>query len=398
VVDSSNNKEWKLTRIDLEVLAALSAYHGARILSAQNFEFFRRTGDRACLRDSIGYAVEALGRWQRIVELTDGVYYEHMVFNEPPNQIGHWKDLVPLLAHDVGRLKEIDRLYLKYRESPRDAQSLKAAYPWYTQTLTWGEKEGVLSRWVGEIVPAVPLDYPFYEQRGREHVVQAPELVIQELFANGAIPRLGHVPVRFADGDREVPIRASVIGQRRDVQVVLRCAVPGRDEKYRSIEMREHGDNVYLGLVPPMAPGSKLHYYIEAKDRNGISAFSHGTGKSPHILFLGYRGEKPSITHQHVCECCTGDDLSIRVGVHTSSPLLYVRLHYRHLIQSEDWNIVDMENVGGVDYEAVIMGEYITSRWDIMYAIEAVDECGNGTFYPNLDIRQPFVVVTAKSA
>ena len=398
IADSAGNKEWLLTRVDLEVLAKLSGYHGARILSAQKFEFFRNTGERACLRDSIMYAEEALTCWQRIVELTDGVYYDHMVFNEPPNQIGHWKDLLPFLQHDVNRLKEIDRLFLMYCENPNGARSLTVEYPWYKQTMEWNETDGVLSRWAGEIVRAAALDYPFYEQRGHEHVVQAPEALIQELFADRPEPRVVHAPLRFAGGDQEIPIRASIIGNRHDLRISVRYKMSESGNDFRSIEMHEHDANVYVALIPPAAPGHTIYYYIEAKPMSDSDPSFHGTDKHPHRVMLGSRDERPTIVHRHLCQCHPGEDLCIRATVQASTGLHYVRLHYRHLIQSEDWTVVDMTHVGGDEYEAIIAGRFITPDWDLTYAIEAMGECGNGAFYPNLDIMQPFIVVSVKSA
>jgi hypothetical protein len=40
----------------------------------------------------------------------------------------------------------------------------------------------------------------------------------------------------------------------------------------------------------------------------------------------------------------------------------------------------------------VIPGEFIVPNWDIMYLIEVVDISGSGTFYPDFNGRQPFVV------
>ena len=48
------------------------------------------------------------------------------------------------------------------------------------------------------------------------------------------------------------------------------------------------------------------------------------------------------------------------------------------------------------EYEAVIPGEFVVPGWDLMYAIETVDETSAGSFYPDLDERQPFVVVKTK--
>ena len=397
ITSPASNREWRLTRIDLESLAELSEYHGARILSAQRFEFFRKIGDRASLRGAIRYAQAALRRWHRIVELTDGVYYDHMVFNEPPNQIGHWKDLLPLLIHDVRRLEEIDRLFLAYCARPNATASLRPSLPWYQQPLEWAEQDGVLSRSVGEIVPAEPLEYPFYEQRGNEHVVQAPEAVIQDLFKRFEELTVVHVPIRFSEGDREIPIRASIIGSRHDIEINLRYTIAERDGTFESAKLLEHHENVYVGFLPATEPGLTIHYFIEARASGRALPVVHGTEQNPHVVRLGYRGEKPLIVHQPPLHCAFGKPLGITATVHSSAALHHVHLHYRHLIQSESWTVIAMTEAAGGAYAASIPGSHMRIGWDLMYAIEAVDECGNGTFHPDMDVRQPFFVVSVRS-
>jgi hypothetical protein len=66
------------------------------------------------------------------------------------------------------------------------------------------------------------------------------------------------------------------------------------------------------------------------------------------------------------------------------------------LDQSEDWRIVEMKKGGGMKYEAVIPGEFVDPGWDLSYLIEAVDVSGAGSFYPDFDKRQPFVVIRVR--
>ena len=320
-----------------------------------------------------------------------------MVFNEPPNQIGHWKDLLPFLTHDVDRLEEVDRLFLAYCEKPSTAASLRPALTWYQQPLKWTEQDGVLSRSADGIVAAEPLEYPFYEQRGNEHVVQAPQAVVQDLFTRVEEFSVVHVPVRSSDGDREIPIRASIIGDRHDLEVNLRYAITQRDGTFESIEMREHDDNVYVGFLPPTEPGLTIFYCIEGRANGKAHPVVHGTEQNPHVLRLGYRGEKPLITHQPPPNCAFGKPLGITAKVQSAAALHYVRLHYRHLIQSEPWTVIAMTELAGGAYVASIPGSYMKAGWDLMYAIEAVDECGNGTFHPDMDVAQPFFVVSVRS-
>jgi hypothetical protein len=45
------------------------------------------------------------------------------------------------------------------------------------------------------------------------------------------------------------------------------------------------------------------------------------------------------------------------------------------------------------EYQATVPGEHLDPQWDFMYLIEAMDACGNGTIYPDLEVETPYVVV-----
>jgi hypothetical protein len=106
---------------------------------------------------------------------------------------------------------------------------------------------------------------------------------------------------------------------------------------------------------------------------------------------------KPAIMHTDILKAHAGTDLKVLAKIQTTTKCAAVRLYYRHLDQSEDWRIIDMRNVRGSEYEAAIPGEFIVPTWDIMYAIEAVDISGTGSFYPDFNGRQPFVVAAVES-
>jgi hypothetical protein len=42
-------------------------------------------------------------------------------------------------------------------------------------------------------------------------------------------------------------------------------------------------------------------------------------------------------------------------------------------------------------YEAVIPGNFIVPKWDLMYFLEAVDTKGNGRMYPDLEKEMPYI-------
>jgi hypothetical protein len=44
-------------------------------------------------------------------------------------------------------------------------------------------------------------------------------------------------------------------------------------------------------------------------------------------------------------------------------------------------------------YAATIPGDFIISKWDLMYFIEALDTAGNGTQWPDLAHAMPYLIV-----
>ncbi|PYV10338.1 MAG: hypothetical protein DMG07_21290 [Acidobacteria bacterium] len=109
---SEKNKEYAANRIDLAALALLARYHAAKIRAAGNLALFYASGDEAALVAAKSLAAAALEVWRRLVRLTDGVYYPQMVFG--PRDVGHWKDNLVFVRHDVSRLEEVSKLLDAY--------------------------------------------------------------------------------------------------------------------------------------------------------------------------------------------------------------------------------------------------------------------------------------------
>jgi hypothetical protein len=380
-----SGKELASTRIDFGVLAELARYHAERIRSAQEYRFFALTGDRQHLLDCIKHYRAAVARWAAIAKLTEGVYYDHMVFNRPPEQIGHWKDELPFLEVDLKRLEEIDRVFLLNSEHPEISEKWKRE-PRQKMTLRWKEEQGVLKRWADTTL--APDDST--EDLPDRYSMESPQSTIRNLFSSLRYTKILHVPVRHTKPESQIEIHASLLGLRKDVRLQLFYRVAGRGFEFTPVNMSEREKNVYSASIPAGKSGDRLLYYIKASDETD---FFHGSAKEPHAIAVrASSGSKPDIVHSDILKARVGTSVRVEAKVGTAGKHVAVRLHYRHLDQSEDWNIVDMKSCGDSLYEATIPGDFIVPNWDIMYAIEAIDSAGAGRFYPDLDVRQPFVV------
>jgi hypothetical protein len=47
-------------------------------------------------------------------------------------------------------------------------------------------------------------------------------------------------------------------------------------------------------------------------------------------------------------------------------------------------------------YAAVIPGDFIVTRWDLMYFVEVMDNRGNGAIYPDLELEIPYIIVPVR--
>jgi hypothetical protein len=80
--------------------------------------------------------------------------------------------------------------------------------------------------------------------------------------------------------------------------------------------------------------------------------------------------------------------------VRDPSGVKWVRLRYRGVTQYQDYSTLDLHATGRPnEYEAVVPGEQIGSKWDFMYFFEVMDGVGNGRIHPDLDRETPYVVV-----
>ena len=79
-VSDPHSAEYRATECDLNVLAQLARYHAAKKLAAMHLAFFEVTQQKGRLPKALEQAQAAASAWRRIVEITDGFYYDDLVF------------------------------------------------------------------------------------------------------------------------------------------------------------------------------------------------------------------------------------------------------------------------------------------------------------------------------
>lgn len=386
IVEGQRKQELRSTRTDIGVLSSLARYHSARLRSAVEYAVFVKTGERHRLWGAIEHFERALAHWQQIANLTTGVYYAHMVFNRPPDQIGHWKDELPMLEAELQRLRAIDGIYERAVANPDATIKWKPQLPRYTLTMKWKEENGVLTRWADTQPVAEAAD-----KSVDRYSMKSPEAVWCEVMQRQRYRKILHGPIRWTEDDK-VQIRASLTGVRDNVPLRLFYRLAGAGFRYDEIRMQDTGGNVYSAELKGIPAGSRVLYYIEAKAN---TTFLHGSAKEPHELLVRTKGETPPNIHSIAQpKAHIGQPVLINAKVESLRRMAIVRLRYRHLDQSEDWRTVEMRWTGDPGrYEAAIPGDFVSPGWDLIYSIEAIDEFGNGAFYPDAEQRDPAEVI-----
>ena len=141
-----------------------------------------------------------------------------------------------------------------------------------------------------------------------------------------------------------------------------------------------------------------MEYFIETEDASGRrSTFPRDGGLRPIRVTVTGDREPPTISHTPVRECAPGEPLKLIAEVKDPSGVKWVRLRYRGVNQHQDYRTLRMLPTGAENlYQAEIPAGHIRPEWDLMYFIEAMDNCGNGRIYPDLEVETPYVVVRLK--
>jgi hypothetical protein len=226
------------------------------------------------------------------------------------------------------------------------------------------------------------LSISFHAHLGADWFVSA--LVVRPLE-----PAIRHVPVRAADATTDLTIRAAVSAPQgiREAVFVHRTEATATRTSMRPVEE----GLLYETTIPAkvLESGRRLEYWFEATATDGrtsrLPARTGGRRAFPVLLYRGIH-QAPKIYHDPVCEAVPGTSVTVEGRALSRRAIQSFRLYYRYASQYYHWQVVELEP--GPDEEtgsAQIPGDYVVPEWDIMYYLEAVDDVGSGTFWPESD-------------
>lgn len=343
LIGEKRNREFEVTVVDLKILANLADYHSRRIRAAYFYALYKRSHDLGALMEAKMHEQFAVEHWGDLVDAAGDVYNGDLRMGlRRAGLAGHWRDELAALQQGLEKLDDEIKNYKR-----RDGDALPVIY---------------------------------------------------------------HVPVRKPGWSPE-GIRATVFGKApiKEVQLVFRR--PGGEYR-RAYMLYQRGPLASMLKLPEFDEGT-VEYYIEATDETGRkTTFPAEGADAPIVSKVIYQDLRrpleihgrtisaapdmrpPRVEHQRVTSAPALKPMKIAASATDPSGVKWVRLRYRPVTQFEDYRTLEMKHVEGTDrYEAVVPGEHVVPKYDFMYFIEAVDNAGNGTIYPNLEKEAPYVIV-----
>jgi hypothetical protein len=105
----ASSKEFWATNMDFRILSGMARYFAHKIRAATGLGFYYRTGDIGQLRQAIRSGEKALAAWKELSARADEIYSDNLVFG--PGSVGHWKDNIRFVEHDLKQLKYQEEIY-----------------------------------------------------------------------------------------------------------------------------------------------------------------------------------------------------------------------------------------------------------------------------------------------
>lgn len=372
-------REWVASEPDFLALAHLARFHAHRQLAAYELAWHDRTGDGEALRAARRELEAALKQWQALVEVTDGLYPDEMVFG--PQDYGHWKDRLPYVRHDLEAVAERERVWAAFGRfdfgfdfgGPADIPTNVASY----------RRDPYL--WRHTVAPRFELataDTDYSAERGYGWASAGQRRV-------RALPPTPYLELRAVLKNP----------QRLPRNVLYGDWIEG--EGAQTFRVRTGSGRFRAFILAP--EGGHQERVIEARDGHVDVVFPEGAWRASGIVLrreppepepalppLPMQGPRPMIAHVAPKLASAGRPLKLSLQISPAHPGLLTRLHYRPLNQLAAYKTLE---VPGNQPVFVIPGEDVPAEWDLMYYFEILGRSG-GWFHPDPTVATPYFVVS----
>jgi hypothetical protein len=375
----ASNAEWRSTTADFEVLSLLARYHAFKQTATDQVTYFDATGDRAALDSATRDLNNALQIWERLCRLTDGLYPEQMAFG--PDDVGHWKDKLPYVRHDLELVRERAELLDKFGRfdygfdfgGPVKTPASPAAYR---------ANNFVLRNTVAPRFQAVDPDTRYSENLGYGWTSDGERTA-------EAIPLTPYLEVRAAAMNPE----------NLPHDVLYRDYIRGKGAQVFRVHAEPAEYKVYV-LHPDRSADT-----LSLKSESGFLdiAFPQGDWSVSGLVIKGPKSHsplepqrfpkllpRPAIVHEALKTVVAGQALTLTLRVSPAADVTRIRLHYRAVNQLAHFKTIEQR----LDQPSfTIPAEDVSAKWDLMYYFEILNREGGGWFQPDPHISTPYYVV-----
>ncbi len=364
-----NNREWRGSLPDFRVLAALARFHAHRRLAADQLAFFYQTGDREALHTARQQTAAALKTWERLVELTAGLYPARMAFG--PEDTGHWKDKLVYLRHDLKTLDEREWILDRFGR--------------FDHGFDFGAPPPARRVPPATVEPRFrPVDpaTDFTEERGYGWAVAGE---------------------RYARPLEEPPrqiLRATAFNPHAlPENALFGDSIRGRGAQ--TFRVRTGPGEFLVSFLYPdgnaqtetlHAAGGVLDILMPAADWDISGLLVKSLRPDPKSRPKAWRepAKRPTFTHVAPSRARARSPLNLLLRVSPPSAAETVRLHYRPLNQLEKFRTLEAPAAHAA---FTVPAEELTGEFDLMYYFEILDKQGTGWFYPDPETSTPYRVV-----
>jgi len=373
------SREWPASEPDFRVLAHLARYHAHKQVAAYELAWHYRVGDSAALKRARSELEAAQSVWEDLARLTDGLYPDEMAFG--PQDIGHWKDRLPYVRHDVQTVAERERVWEELGRFEFGFDFGGSPQPPATGA-TYRRDPYLWRHTVEPRFEAVGPDTAFSAERGygwasggerKAHALPLTPYV--EIRAATKGPRQLPANVLYGDwleghGTQTFRIRSG------DGRFRVRVLTPERREWERLLEARDG----YLDVVFPEGPWRA----------SGLVVWRDPAAPAPTLPPAPKPRVRPMIHHVAPKTAWAGRALKLSLQISPAPPGCVTRLYYRPLNQLAQFKM--LEAPGGRPL-FVIPGEDVEPSRDLLYYFEILSREG-GWFYPDPHAGVPYQVVS----
>jgi hypothetical protein len=152
----------------------------------------------------------------------------------------------------------------------------------------------------------------------------------------------------------------------------------------------------YKAMIPAaQLSGRWLEYAFQATDKEGRSSRLPEARNGLHTAFFARLTSDtipPTVEHIAPSSVVPGKPVTLRAKVTDPEGVAAVRAYYRPLADYQPYECIVMDKHGD-EYVGTIPGEAVLPEFEFIYFLEAVDEAGNGCFFPDWKTATPYVIV-----